>query len=107
MLYIYTVINNQQLKTNNMKAASYNKSEIMRNAHRIYNRSWNMTFSEALKQAWKIAKDNKAMMEASAKASTERASKNGFYNRFDKKMSCQYKNVTFGKNDWAADYRRF
>lgn len=90
-----------------MEAASYNKSEIMRNAHRIYNRSWNMTFSDALKQAWKIAKENKVMEEASAKAFAERASKSSFYNRFDKEISRQYRNVTFGKNDWAADYRRF
>lgn len=90
-----------------MKAASYNKSEIMRNAHRIYNRSWNMTFSDALKQAWKIAKENKAMEETFAKAFAERTSKSGFYNKFEKKISRQYKNVTFGKNDWAADYRRF
>lgn len=90
-----------------MEATSYNKSEIMSNAHRIYNRSWNMTFSDALKQAWKIAKENKAMEDAAVKASAERVSKNSFYNRFDKKVARRYKNVTFGKNDWAADYRRF
>lgn len=88
-------------------ATRYNKSEIMRNAHRIYNSSWNMTFSDALRQAWKRAKEMKEMAEAAEKAAKERALKNDFYSKFDKKIARQYKNVTFGKNDWAADYRRF
>lgn len=46
-----------------------------------------MTLSDALKQAWKIAKENKAMEDAATKASAERVLKNSFYNRFDKKIA--------------------
>ena len=35
----------------------YDKSQIMKNAWYLYLHSWNITFSEALKYAWKKAKE--------------------------------------------------
>lgn len=61
----------------------FNKSEIMKAAHRIRNHSWNCTMSQALKEAWRRAKKEAAQRNAR-----------------------MYQHVVFGKNDWVMDYGR-
>ena len=75
----------------------------MKNAHRIYNRSWSMTFSEALKEAWKRGKEAVEVLSAESK----KAAKAEFYKQFDKRLAREYKNVSFGRNDWKVDRRTF
>ena len=83
--------------------AKFNKSEIMKSAHRIYRNSW-CTMSEALKEAWRLAKS--AMKEREAMKKRAASFKRSAY---DEKNANMYKNVIFGKNDWRVDYgyRRF
>lgn len=38
----------------------FNKSEIMKAAHRIRNHSWNCTMSQALKEAWRRVKKERS-----------------------------------------------
>lgn len=83
--------------------ARFNKSEIMKAAHRIFRNSW-CTMSQALKEAWRRAKEALKEREAIGKraASFTRSAK-------DIQNARAYRNVTFGRNDWRVDYgfRRF
>lgn len=83
--------------------ARFNKSEIMKAAHRIFRNSW-CTMSQALKEAWRRAKEALMEREAMEKraASFTRSAK-------DIQNASAYRNVTFGRNDWRVDYgfRRF
>lgn len=83
--------------------AKFNKSEIMKAAHRIFRNSW-CTMSQALKEAWRRAKEALKEREAREKraASFTRSAK-------DIQNARAYRNVTFGRNDWRVDYgfRRF
>ena len=45
----------------------YDKSQIMKNAWYLYLHSWNITFSEALKYAWRKAKKEAARKEREEK----------------------------------------
>lgn len=103
-----------------MKTKRFNLSAIMTEA-------WNMfkctffhysTFADALKRAWYNAKQKLAAEEARAKrmAETQRmageakqapkSKRDEFYEKFDKQIACDYRNVTMGKNDWVVDYAR-
>lgn len=77
--------------------ATFNKSEIMKTAHRIYRNSW-CTMSQALKEAWRRAKVE--MKEREARRESRPCSSTSY----DKKNAFVYRNVIFGKNDWAFDY---
>lgn len=81
----------------------FNKSEIMKAAHRIFRNSW-CTMSQALKEAWRRAKEALKEREAMEKRATSftRSAK-------DIQNARAYRNVTFGRNDWRVDYgfRRF
>ena len=83
--------------------ARFNKSEIMKAAHLIFRNSW-CTMSQALKEAWRRAKEALKEREAMEKraASFTRSTK-------DIQNARAYRNVTFGRNDWRVDYgfRRF
>ena len=81
----------------------YDKSQIMKNAWYLYLHSWNITFSEALKYAWKKAKQEAARKEREEKE-LETAKENR--SAFSKRNYRMYKNVQFGRNDWAMDYGR-
>ena len=76
----------------------YDKSLIMKRAWSIYNRSWNITFSEALKEAWRRTKEEVAMQEKLGNR----------YERtdYDRRNAREFRNVRFGKNDWAFLYGR-
>lgn len=77
----------------------YDKSLIMKRAWHIYRRSFVITFSEALKEAWRRAKEEAAMQERLESRRTERTS-------YDRRNARQFANVRFGKNDWAFLYER-
>ena len=77
------------------------------------------TFAEALKMAWYYAKEEAARIkqvearkaEEAAAQAARRAAKvetkqDKFYKEFGKTMAKQYRNVTFGKNDWRVSYGR-
>ena len=77
------------------------------------------TFGEALRRAWHYAKQEaQRLAQVEARKAAEAAllaerlaaktqSKNeGFYNKFNKTIAREYKNVTFGKNDWRVSYGR-
>ena len=104
-----------------MKKSVYNRSEIMKQAWtmfrtRIYGYE---TFAQALRMAWYYAKREaerlaqvearKAAMAAqiaereSAKVETK---SDRFYKDFNKTIAREYRNVTFGKNDWRVSYGR-
>lgn len=85
----------------------YNKSQIMRTAHHIRNSRWNMTFGEALKESWKRAKGMASAQDTETKRLNDKTKKDGFYARFDKKLAREYRNVRFGRNDWAMDHRKY
>ena len=104
-----------------MIATTYNKSEIMRQAWSMYRSSFYgyKTFAEALKMAWHYAKQEAiriAQVEArktaelvaieTRKALQTETKKDKFYKKFGKSLSNQYRNVTFGKNDWRVSYGR-
>ena len=76
----------------------YDKSLIMKRAWNIYNRSWNITFSEALKEAWRRAKEEVAMQERME----GRCRRTGY----DRRNAREFANVRFGRNDWAFLYGR-
>lgn len=82
-------------------ATKYNKSAIMKNAHRHHARTINETWSEAMKWAWALAKQQVADAEASAKRSAEYKAK---YGKKNEELNRVYANVRFGRNDWAVDY---
>ena len=104
-----------------MKSAKYNKSEIMKQAWTMFRTSiyGYETFAQALRMAWYYAKREaerlaqvearKAAMAAqiaereSAKVETKR---DRFYKDFNKTIAREYRNVTFGKNDWRVSYGR-
>ena len=104
-----------------MKATSYNKSEIMRQAWTMFRSKFYgySTFAEALKMAWHYAKEEVARMkqvearkaeqaaaDAARKAAKVETKQDKFYKEFGKTMAKQYRNVTFGKNDWRVSYGR-
>lgn len=84
-------------------ATKYNKSAIMKNAHRHHLRTIGETWGEALKWAWRRAKEDVANAEYCAKRSAEYQKKYGAY---DRELNRIYANVRFGRNDWAVDYGR-
>ena len=105
-----------------MKAATYNKSEIMRQAWNMYRSKFYgyTTFSEALKMAWYYAKQEvecikqvearkaeQAAADASRMSSKVETRQDKFYNSFNRRNNAAYRNVRFGRNDWAVDYRRY
>lgn len=77
----------------------YDKSLIMKRAWSIYNRSWNTTFSEALKEAWRRTKEEVAMQERLESRHTELTD-------YDRRNAREFAHVRFGKNDWAFLYGR-
>ena len=103
-----------------MKAAKFNKSEIMKQAWAMYrNTFFGYTFSEALKMAWHYAKKEVARLEsvevrkaqqaaddAAREAAKVETKRDRFYKSFGKTIAREYKNVTVGKNDWRVSYGR-
>ena len=104
-----------------MRATTYNKSEIMRQAWTMYRSSFYgyRTFAEALKMAWHYAKQEvarikqvearkaaQAAADAARKAEQVETKQDKFYKELGKSLSSQYRNVTFGKNDWRVSYGR-
>lgn len=104
-----------------MKATSYNKSEIMRQAWTMFRSKFYgySTFAEALKMAWHYAKEEvarikqvearkaeQAAADAARKAAKEETKQDKFYKEFGKQMANRYRNVTMGKNDWRVSYGR-
>lgn len=103
-----------------MKSAKFNKSEIMKQAWSMYrNTFFHYTFSQALRMAWHYAKQEaerlaqvearKAAMEAeqaAREAAKVETKKDKFYKSFNKTIAREYKNVTFGRNDWRVSYGR-
>ena len=102
-----------------MKAASYNKSEIMSQAWAMYRSSFYgfSTFADALKMAWYYAKQDaerikrveehkaaQAMSDAQRQTVHVETKKEKLYKEFGKSIARQYRNVTFGKNDWRVSY---
>lgn len=104
-----------------MRATTYNKSEIMKQAWTMFLSKFYgySTFSEALKMAWHYAKEEvarikqvearkaeQAAADAARKAAKVETKQDKFYKEFGKTMAKQYRNVTFGKNDWRVCYGR-
>lgn len=102
-----------------MKATTYNKSEIMKQAWMMFNsKFYNFsTFAEALKMSWNYAKQEVARMkqvearkaEMAAKIAAREAAKveskqDKFYKEFGKAMAKQYRHTTTGRNDWRVSY---
>lgn len=101
-----------------MKAAKFNKSEIMKQAWSMYrNTFFHYTFSQALRMAWyyakqeaeRIAKAEARKAEQAAKAAMpkEETKRDRFYKNFNRRNNAAYRNVRFGRSDWAVDYRRY
>ena len=104
-----------------MKSAKYNKSEIMKQAWTMFRTSiyGYETFAQALRMAWYYAKreaERLAQIEARkaamvAEAAAREAAKvetkrDRFYKDFNKTIAREYRNGTFGKNDWRVSYGR-
>ena len=104
-----------------MKATTYNRSEIMKQAWTMFRTKiyGYTTFAQALKMAWYYAKREaerlaqvearKAAMEAeyaAREAAKVETKQDKFYKSFSKTNSRMYRNVTFGKNDWKVSYGR-
>ena len=104
-----------------MKATSYNKSEIMRQAWTMFRSKFYgySTFAEALKMAWHYAKEEVARIkqvearkaeqeaaDAARKAAKVETKQDKVYKEFGKQMANRYRNVTMGKNDWRVSYGR-
>ena len=104
-----------------MKTTKYNKSEIMSQAWMMFQNKFYgfQTFGEALRRAWHYAKQEaerlaqvearkaaEAALQAERLAAKPQSKNEGFYNKFDKTIAKQYRNVTFGKNDWRVSYGR-
>lgn len=104
-----------------MRATRYNRSEIMSQAWMMFHSSiyYFATFSEALKTAWRYAKEEVARKEAAEARKAQQAAqqaareaakvetkKDRFYREFNKTIAREYRNVTFGKNDWRVAYGR-
>ena len=100
-----------------MKATKYNKSEIMKQAWAMYRNSfYGYTFSQALSMAWYYAKQEAARLakveankaaESSVAFTKVETKRDRFYNDFRTRNNAAYRNVRFGRNDWAVDYRRY
>ena len=104
-----------------MKATSYNKSEIMRQAWTMFrSKFYGYTFSQALKMAWHYAKQEVARIkqvearkaeqaeaDAARKAAKVETKQDKFYKEFGRTMANRYRNVTMGKNDWRVSYGRY
>lgn len=103
-----------------MRATKYNKSEIMKQAWSMFrSKFYGYTFSQALRMAWHYAKEEVARQEAiearKAQQAAEQAVREAakvetkqdkFYKSFNKTIAREYKNVTFGRNDWRVSYGR-
>lgn len=104
-----------------MKTTSYNKSEIMRQAWTMFRSKFYgySTFAESLKMAWHYAKEEvarikqvearkaeQAAADAARKAAKVETKQDKFYKSFGKTIARQYRNVTFGKNDYQVAYGR-
>ena len=104
-----------------MRATRFNKSEIMSQAWMMFHSSLYhfATFGVALKMAWHYAKEEVARIEAIEARKVQQAAeqaaraaakgetkKDRFYREFNKTIAREYKNVTFGKNDWRVSYGR-
>ena len=104
-----------------MRATRFNRSEIMSQAWMMFRNKFYgfQTFGEALRRAWHYAKQEaERLAQVEARKAAEAAllaerlaakpqSKNeGFYNKFSNTIAREYKNVTFGKNDWRVSYGR-
>ena len=102
-----------------MRATKYNKSEIMSQAWMMYHSSFYgfTSFGEALRTAWRYAKEEVARKEAIEARKAAQAIKfmqpkaetkeDRFYRNFRTRNNAAYRNVRFGRNDWAVDYRRY
>ena len=77
------------------------------------------TFGEALKTAWRYAKEKVAQREAAEACKAQQAAqqaaraaaktetkKDRFYREFNKTIAREYRNVTMGRNDWRVSYGR-
>ena len=104
-----------------MRATTYNRSEIMRQAWTMFHSKFYgyRTFAEALKMAWHYAKEEVARIkQVEARKATQAAAdearqatkvetkQDKFYKDFGKTMAGRYRNVTNGKNDWRVSYGR-
>ena len=102
-----------------MRATKYNKSEIMKQAWMMFRSTFYgfKSFGEALSAAWRYAKEEVARKEAiEARIAAEaikamqpkaEAKDDRYYRNFRTRNNAAYRNVRFGRNDWAVDYRRF
>ena len=104
-----------------MRATKYNKSQIMKQAWTMFRSKFYgyNTFAEALKMAWHYAKEEvarikqvearkaaQAAADAARKAANVESKQDKFYKSFGKTIARQYRNVTFGKNDYQVAYGR-
>ena len=102
-----------------MRATSYNKSQIMKQAWTMFRSKFYgyRTFAEALKMAWHYAKEEvtrikqvearkseQAEADAARKAAKVETKQDKFYKEFGRTMANRYRNVTMGKNDWRVSY---
>ena len=99
--------------------AKFNKSEIMKQAWTMFrSKFYGMaTFSEALTRAWYYAKQEAFRKEqvarrmaaesAQSSVSASETKRDSFYRSFTSRNNAAYRNVRFGRNDWAVDYRRY
>ena len=76
----------------------YDKSQIMRRAHYIREHAF-CSMSEALKQSWKEAKRQ-------AEISERFGSRDLKATGYDRRNAREFRNVRFGRNDWAFLYGR-
>ena len=104
-----------------MRTASYNKSQIMKQAWTMFRSKFYgyRTFAEALKMAWHYAKKEaarikqvearkaaQAVADEARKAAKVETKQDKFYKEFGRTMANRYRNVTNGKNDWRVSYGR-
>ena len=52
-------------------------------------------------------KAEQAAADASRMSSKVETRQDKFYNSFNRRNNAAYRNVRFGRNDWAVDYRRY
>ena len=102
-----------------MRATKYDKSEIMKQAWMMFHSSFYdfKSFGEALSAAWRYTKEEVARKEAIEARLVAQAIKamqpkvetkdDRYYCNFRTRNNAAYRNVRFGRNDWAVDYRRF
>lgn len=86
-----------------MRELKYDKSEIMRNAHRHHLSTFGGSWSESLKWAWARAKEEVMNAETSARRHAEYRKRYGDY---DRRLARESANVIWGKNDWAWIYKK-